>query len=270
MLDDWEIQQRGDLPDEIWRFLAEERFFGMIIPEAHGGLGFSAAAHSAVVTKLSSRCIAAAVTVMVPNSLGPAELLLHYGTDAQRRHYLPRLARGEEVPCFALTGPEAGSDAAATQSEGIVARGRFEGKDVIHVNFVFTNVARAFVLGLSGGRSERPPVAGAAAPWFGRITRTSAAFALVSDACMATLGGELKRREEITGRLADVLAWLYLACSSARRRSAACSTTCPAAPPRGRCGRWCSRSADACARRTTGSVRPWRARCSTTPRPAMH
>jgi acyl-CoA dehydrogenase len=489
MLDDWDVQQRGDLPPEVWRFLAEQRFFGMIIPEAHGGLGFSAAAHSAVVTKIASRSITAAVTVMVPNSLGPAELLLHYGTEEQKRRHLPRLARGEEIPCFALTGPEAGSDAAATQSVGVVAHGRFEGREVLgmrltwrkryitlgpvatliglafrlrdpdhllgdeedlgitcalipaglpgieigarhdplgvpfqngpnqgrdvfvpldfiiggreragqgwrmlmeslaagrsislpalsvggaelaarvvsaygmvreqfdtpigrfegveeplariggltylmdaarvliagavdagekpavlsavakaylteglravvrdamdvragaaicrgprnilarahmavpigitvegsniltrsmiiygqgairchpfaleeieavaagdlarfdraffgHVNFVFANAARAFVLGLSGGRSERPPVAGAAAPWFGRLTRMSAAFALVSDACMATLGGQLKRREKITGRLADVLAWLYLASATLKR-----------------------------------------------------
>lgn len=489
MLDDWEIQQRGDLPEEGWRLLREQGFFGMIIPTAHGGLGFSAAAHSAVVTKLASRSITAAVTVMVPNSLGPAELLLHYGTDAQQRHYLPRLAHGEEMPCFALTGPEAGSDAAATQSEGIVERGTFEGKEVLgmrlhwrkryitlgpvatliglafrlrdparllggeedlgitcalipaklpgveiglrhdplgvpfqngpnegrdvfvpldfiiggreragqgwrmlmeslaagrsislpalsvgaaqlaarvvsaygmvreqfdtpigrfegveeplariggltylmgagrrliaaavddgekpavlsavakayltegmravvqdamdvragaaicrgprnilarahmavpigitvegsniltrsmiiygqgairchpfaleeieavaagdlagfdraffgHVNFVFTNVARALVLGLTGGRSERAPIAGVAAPWFGRFTRMSAAFALVSDACMATLGGQLKRREKITGRLADALAWQYLGSATLKR-----------------------------------------------------
>ena len=489
MLDDWDVQQRGDLPEEVWRFLAEQRFFGMIIPEAHGGLGFSAAGHSAVVTKLASRSITAAVTVMVPNSLGPAELLLHYGTEAQQQRYLPRLARGEEIPCFALTGPEAGSDAAATQSEGVVERGKFEGQEVLgmrlawrkryitlgpvatliglafrlrdpahllgdeedlgitcaliparlpgveigrrhdplgvpfqngpneghdvfvpldfiiggreragqgwrmlmeslaagrsislpalsvgaaqlatrvvsayglvreqfdtpigrfegveeplarvggftylmgaarrltagavddgekpavlsavakayltegmrvvvnaamdvragagicrgprnilsrahmavpigitvegsniltrsmiiygqgairchpfaleeieavaagdlarfdraffgHVNFVFTNVARALALGLTGGRLARAPVPGAAAPWFGRLTRTSAAFALVSDACMATLGGQLKRREKITGRLADVLAWMYLASATLKR-----------------------------------------------------
>src|SRR5690606_31932731 len=95
-------------------------FFGMIVPEEFGGLGFSAIGQSLVVTKIASRSVAAAVTVMVPNSLGPAELLLHYGTEEQKRHYLPRLARGEEIPCFALTGPEAGSDAAATQSTGIV------------------------------------------------------------------------------------------------------------------------------------------------------
>jgi acyl-CoA dehydrogenase len=485
-LDDWDVQQRGDLPEEVWRFLRDHRFYGMIIPEEHGGLGFSAAAHSAVITKLASRSIAAAVTVMVPNSLGPAELILHYGTDAQKRHYLPRLARGEEIPCFALTGPEAGSDAAATQSEGVVCRGKLEGEEVLgmrlhwrkryitlcpvatliglafrlrdpdhllgeqedlgitcalvpanlpgisigrrhdplgvpfqngptegrdvfvpldfiiggreragqgwrmlmeslaagrsislpalsvggaelaarvvsaygmvreqfdtpigrfegveeplariggmtyamnaarvltagavdagekpavlsavvkayltegmravvsdamdvragaaicrgprnilarahmaapigitvegsniltrsmiiygqgairchpfaleeieavaagdlarfdraffgHANFVLASAARALVLGVTGGRIERAPVGGAAAPWFGRLTRMSAAFALVSDACMATLGGKLKRREKITGRLADALAWMYLGSAS--------------------------------------------------------
>jgi len=131
MLDEWDVSRRGDLPPKAWDLLRKERFFGMIIPEEHGGLGFSAAAHSAVVQKLASRSITAGVTAMVPNSLGPAELLLHYGTDAQRDHYLPRLARGEEIPCFALTGPEAGSDAAATESEGIVCRGKFEGEEVL-------------------------------------------------------------------------------------------------------------------------------------------
>ncbi len=131
MIDEWKVEQDRDLPPEVWDFLKRHRFFGMIIPEEHGGLGFSAQAHSAVVTKLSSRSVTAAVTAMVPNSLGPAELLLHYGTDEQKRHYLPRLARGEEIPCFALTGPEAGSDAAATQSVGIVCRGMHEGKEVL-------------------------------------------------------------------------------------------------------------------------------------------
>ena len=125
------ITQQGDLPPEIWEFLRRERFFGMIIPEAYGGLGFSAQAHAAVVPKLASRSLTAAVTVMVPNSLGPAELLLHYGTDEQSEHYLPRLARGEEIPCFALTGPEAGSDAAATQSEGVVCRDKWRGEEVL-------------------------------------------------------------------------------------------------------------------------------------------
>ena len=131
MVREWDVVQQGDLPPEVWTFLKRHGFFGMIIPEAYGGLGFSAAAHSAVIVKVASRSITAAVTVMVPNSLGPAELLLRYGTDAQKQHYLPRLARGEEIPCFALTGPEAGSDAAATQSEGIVCRGTYRGTEVL-------------------------------------------------------------------------------------------------------------------------------------------
>ena len=131
MLDEWQVTQAGDLPAEAWEFIKREGFFGMIIPERFGGLGFSAQAHSEVVQKLASRSVTAAVTVMVPNSLGPGELLLHYGTEEQQEHYLPRLARGEEIPCFALTGPEAGSDAAATQSEGIVCRGEFDGREVL-------------------------------------------------------------------------------------------------------------------------------------------
>jgi acyl-CoA dehydrogenase len=130
-LDDWSIHLDGDLPAEVWETLRRERFFGMIIPKEWQGLGFSARAHSAVIQKLASRNVACAVTVMVPNSLGPAELLLHYGTDEQRRHFLPRLARGEEIPCFALTGPEAGSDAAATQSTGVVCHGKFEGQEAL-------------------------------------------------------------------------------------------------------------------------------------------
>ena len=130
MLDEWGIVQQRDLPEDVWTFLRKHRFFGMIIPPEHGGLGFSALAQSAVVTKIASRSVTAAVTVMVPNSLGPAELLLHFGTEAQRQHYLPRLATGDELPCFALTGPEAGSDAAATQSTGVVVRGEFEGEEV--------------------------------------------------------------------------------------------------------------------------------------------
>jgi len=130
-LREWDVVQRGDLSPATWAFLKQHRFFGMIIPEAYGGLGFSAAAHSAVIVKLASRSVTAAVTVMVPNSLGPAELLLHYGTEEQKRHYLPRLASGEEIPCFALTGPEAGSDAAATQSVGIVCRGTYLGREVV-------------------------------------------------------------------------------------------------------------------------------------------
>ncbi|MBI3030163.1 MAG: acyl-CoA dehydrogenase [Candidatus Rokubacteria bacterium] len=133
MLNEWQVEQEGDLPPEAWKFIKENRFFGMIIPEAYGGLGFSAAAHSAVVSKIASRSVTAAVTVMVPNSLGPGELLLHYGTEEQKRHYLPRLAAGLEIPCFALTGPEAGSDAAATQSIGIVCRGKYRGGEVLGI-----------------------------------------------------------------------------------------------------------------------------------------
>ncbi len=119
MINDWEItHELHDLPQPVWDYLKKNGFFGMIIPTEYGGLGFSHTAHSDVVVKVASRSISAAVTVMVPNSLGPAELLLRYGTDEQKQYYLPRLARGEEVPCFALTGPEAGSDAAAMPDTG--------------------------------------------------------------------------------------------------------------------------------------------------------
>jgi acyl-CoA dehydrogenase len=130
-LDEWQIGQARDLPPAVWDLLKRHGLFGMIIPKEFGGLGFSAIAHSAVVVKLAGRSLTAAVTAMVPNSLGPGELLLHYGTDAQKRYWLPRLASGEEIPCFALTGPEAGSDAAATQSTGIVCRGSFRGEEVL-------------------------------------------------------------------------------------------------------------------------------------------
>ncbi|MCG6968854.1 MAG: acyl-CoA dehydrogenase [Gammaproteobacteria bacterium] len=135
LVDDWKItHEHYDLPDEVWQFLKEHGFFGMIIPKKYGGLEFSAYAHSCVVMKVASRSITAAVTVMVPNSLGPAELLLRYGTDAQRDHYLPRLAKGQEIPCFALTSPEAGSDAASMVDSGIVCRGEFGGeKDVLGI-----------------------------------------------------------------------------------------------------------------------------------------
>ncbi len=134
MLDDWRIvEHEKGLPPDVWKFLKEQRFFGMIIPPQYGGHGFSALAHSAVIMKLSSRSITAAVTAMVPNSLGPAELLLHYGTQAQKDHYLPRLARGEEIPCFALTGPEAGSDAAAMPDRGVVCKGEFDGREIVGI-----------------------------------------------------------------------------------------------------------------------------------------
>src|SRR5690606_10662399 len=131
MIDDWDIQQRRDLPPEVWDFIRRERFFGMLVPKKYGGLEFSAIAQARIVTRISSRSAAAAVTVMVPNSLGPAELLLHYGTDAQKDHYLPRLADGREIPCFGLTGPEAGSDAAATQSTGVVEKRTIDGQEVL-------------------------------------------------------------------------------------------------------------------------------------------
>jgi acyl-CoA dehydrogenase len=130
-ISDWDIYQQRDLPPDIWDFIKRERFLGMILPREFGGLGFSALGHSRVVTRIASRSVAAAVTVMVPNSLGPGELLLHYGTDSQKQKYLARLARGEEIPCFALTGPEAGSDAAATQSEGIVERRTIDGEEIL-------------------------------------------------------------------------------------------------------------------------------------------
>ncbi|MCX7192110.1 MAG: acyl-CoA dehydrogenase [Proteobacteria bacterium] len=135
MLDDWNITHiRADLPPEVWKFLKDEGFFGMIIPKKYGGLAFSAQAHSAVISKIASRSGTAAVTVMVPNSLGPAELLLHYGTEEQKTKYLRRLARGQEVPCFALTGPFAGSDAGAIPDDGVVCKGEFAGKkDVLGI-----------------------------------------------------------------------------------------------------------------------------------------
>lgn len=134
MLDDWKItQEEFDLPPAVWAYLKAQGFFGMIIPKRYGGLEFSALGHSAVVMKISTRSTTAAVTVMVPNSLGPAELLLHYGTEAQKNHYLPRLARGEDVPCFALTGPEAGSDASSIPDTGVVCRALFEGKETLGI-----------------------------------------------------------------------------------------------------------------------------------------
>ena len=135
MLDDWKItHELYYLPPDVWRFIKEKGFLGMIIPKAYGGLGFSALAHSEVVTKLTTRSGTGAVSVMVPNSLGPAELLLHYGTEAQKNHYLPRLAKGLEIPCFALTGPEAGSDASSIPDVGIVCRAAFQGRaDVLGI-----------------------------------------------------------------------------------------------------------------------------------------
>jgi acyl-CoA dehydrogenase len=139
MVDDWDItHRRADLPPEIWDFLKKKGFFAMIIPKRYGGLEFSAYAHSCVLVKLSSRSATVSSTVAVPNSLGPGELLLHYGTEEQKNHYLPRLARGEDVPCFALTAPRAGSDAASIPDTGVVCRGTYEGKEVIGLRLNFS------------------------------------------------------------------------------------------------------------------------------------
>jgi len=130
MLDDWKINQVDyDLPKPVWKFLKQNKFFAMIIPKSYGGLEFSALGHSSVVMKIAGRSITAAVTVMVPNSLGPGELLMHYGTEKQKDYYLPRLSSGDEIPCFGLTGPENGSDAGAMPDTGVVCRGSFDGKE---------------------------------------------------------------------------------------------------------------------------------------------
>lgn len=132
LVDDWQVTtELYDLPPQAWQFIKDKGFLGMIIPKKYGGLEFSAYAHSQIVTKLSTRCSALSVSVMVPNSLGPAELLLHYGTEAQKNHYLPRLARGLEIPAFALTSPWAGSDAASIPDVGIVCKGIWQGKEMI-------------------------------------------------------------------------------------------------------------------------------------------
>ncbi len=134
MVEDWKINWVWhDLPREIWQYLKAKKFFAMIIPKEYGGLGFSAYAHSEVIRKLSSRSIAVACTAMVPNSLGPGELLMQFGTKEQRDYWLPRLARGEEIPCFGLTSPEAGSDAASMIDTGVVCRGHYEGRDVLGI-----------------------------------------------------------------------------------------------------------------------------------------
>ncbi len=134
MTDDWEVFQRRDLPDAVWKYLKKERFWGLIIPKEYGGHGFSPSANSAVVAKLGSASQVLGITVMVPNSLGPAELLIHYGTEAQKDHYLPRLAKGQDIPAFALTEPNAGSDAGAMTSRGEVFKGD-DGKLYMRLNW---------------------------------------------------------------------------------------------------------------------------------------
>ncbi|KAA0972463.1 acyl-CoA dehydrogenase [Aureimonas fodinaquatilis] len=138
MIDDWKISTVDhDLPPEVWDFMRREKFFGMIIPEEYGGLGFSNTAHSEVVRKVSSVSVVAGVTVMVPNSLGPGELMLHFGTPEQKNHWLPRLADGREIPCFGLTSAEAGSDAASMRDTGIVEFGEHEGQRVLGIRLNF-------------------------------------------------------------------------------------------------------------------------------------
>jgi acyl-CoA dehydrogenase len=170
MVDDWQINHElKDLPEPVWRYIREQGFLAMIIPKRFGGLEFSPLAHSQVVLKLASRCGTAAVSVMVPNSLGPAELLMRYGTPEQQNHYLPRLGRGEEIPCFGLTNPYAGSDAAAIPDRGIVCHGDHRGERVLGIRVtwekryitlgpVSTLLGLAFQLhdpeGLLGGEPE--------------------------------------------------------------------------------------------------------------------
>jgi acyl-CoA dehydrogenase len=138
MLSPWKnAHELADLPPEVWAFLKENRFFGMIIPKAYGGLGFSALAHRAVLQKIGSVCAVAGSHVAVPNSLGPAELLVHYGTEEQKNYYLPRLARGEEMPCFGLTGPTAGSDATSIPDTGVICKGKYKGKEVLGMRLNF-------------------------------------------------------------------------------------------------------------------------------------
>jgi acyl-CoA dehydrogenase len=132
MVTDWETTNvHRDLPPAVWQFIKDKGFWGLNIAKEYGGRGFSAYAQSQILTKLSTHCGALSVTVMVPNSLGPGELLAHYGTEAQKRYYLPRLAKGLEIPCFALTNPYAGSDAASIPDHGVVCWGEHEGRRVL-------------------------------------------------------------------------------------------------------------------------------------------
>jgi acyl-CoA dehydrogenase len=155
LLDDWQLtHELADMPPNVWEFLKAHKFFAMIIPREYGGLGFSPLASSMILAKLSSRSAVASSTVGVPNSLGPAELLLHYGTDEQKNHWLPRLASGEEIPCFALTSPRVGSDATALVDNGVVCRGTWDGREVIGIRLnwdkrYITLAPIATVLGLA-------------------------------------------------------------------------------------------------------------------------
>jgi acyl-CoA dehydrogenase len=155
MIDDWQIcHELGDMPREVWDFIIKHRFFAMIIPKKYGGLEFSPYAVAMVQTKVGSRSATVSSTIGVPNSLGPAELLMHYGTDAQKDHYLPGLASGKEIPCFALTSLEAGSDAGSLIDSGVVCKGKWQGKTItgIKLNWdkrYITLAPIATVLGLA-------------------------------------------------------------------------------------------------------------------------
>lgn len=155
MIDGWQVRHtEAEVPDEIWDFVKKNRFLGMLISKEHGGLGFSAQAQSLILGKIASRSTDVVIIVMVPNSLGPGELIEKYGTEEQMAHYLPRLASGEEIPCFALTGPTSGSDAATMRDIGIVTRGQHDGKDVIGIRLTWdkryiTLGPKATLLGLA-------------------------------------------------------------------------------------------------------------------------
>ena len=154
MVDETEIQSSNHLPDNILEFLKSNRFFSLIIPKQYGGLEFSPYANSTIVATIATKSTAVAVTVMVPNSLGPGELLMHYGTEEQRQQYLPKLAIGQDIPCFALTSPEAGSDAGGIPDQGIVTMGEYQGKQVLGLELTWdkryiTLAPIATVLGLA-------------------------------------------------------------------------------------------------------------------------
>jgi Acyl-CoA dehydrogenase, N-terminal domain len=139
MVDDFDVtHRRADLPPEAWAYIKQQRFWAMIIPKQYGGLELGRYAQSSILIKLCSRSIVLGTTVGVPNSLGPGELLVHYGTEEQKNHYLPRLARGDEIPCFGLTSPVAGSDATSITDTGIVCRGRYEGREVVGIRLNFS------------------------------------------------------------------------------------------------------------------------------------
>src|SRR5262245_6394300 len=154
-LNDWKIRyELHDIPDDVWRYVCEQGFLGMLISRPHGGLGFSAQAQSLILGKISSRSPDGVTIVMVPNSLGPGELIEKYGADAQKEHFLPRLARGEEIPCFALTGPFSGSDAASMRDVGVIARGIHNGKETLGIKLTWdkryiTVAPNATLLGLA-------------------------------------------------------------------------------------------------------------------------